>query len=476
MGKFKSLIFEDYEYGDVEVPEKYDDLDFEPPSAAQDNAQQVIDWKDEHGRDEVEGMTQTGWQRANQLADGVEVSPDVISRMAQFARHEDNKEVADEYEDTPWKDKGHVAWLGWGGDEGVEWAQEMQDKMDKIDQQNETVKLSKSKLKSTIKEELQKLRERRRSGARGQQYGGSYSNPSTNEFWESLPKKYKERIKKYTGYDELPEGHGIKAVEYPTDFYISGFRFGTFDQHDDWPEEIRSQMSSDPLVTEFNKNSGSITFKKKSFGYFGRDPRDLRDPNSEDIQKIQNAGYFKLAHYTHASVTDYETVGTAAKAADEVSSNPGHWRVYAHGPDGEFKDGDRRHEMSGVTFMNAYRSLNERQLKESKLRQIVREELMKEAASSSRIAQLLEGSYIENATVEPGGRVVLETRSGATVKFNVDSVSKRAVSISELDPIFGGSVVENAEGGEDELYVSLNNGYSFTIYMQNPANYYIYNR
>jgi hypothetical protein len=155
MAKFKSLLLEDYEYGDVDVPEKYDDLDFEPPSAAQQNAQQVIDWKEEHGRDEVAGMTQTGWQRANQLADGVEVSPDVIGRMASFARHEKNKEVANEYEDTPWKDKGHVAWLGWGGDEGVEWAQEMQDKMNKIDQQNE-MKLTQDKLRQVIREELMK--------------------------------------------------------------------------------------------------------------------------------------------------------------------------------------------------------------------------------------------------------------------------------------------------------------------------------
>jgi hypothetical protein len=159
MKSLKQILTEDYEYGDVEVPDKYDDLDFEPPAEAQDNAQQVIDWKEEHGEDEVEGMTQTGWQRANQLADGVEVSPDVISRMAQFERHEDNAEVADEYEDTPWKDRGHVAWLGWGGDAGVEWAQEMQDKMDQIDnQQNESVKLTEDKLRQIVREELNESR------------------------------------------------------------------------------------------------------------------------------------------------------------------------------------------------------------------------------------------------------------------------------------------------------------------------------
>lgn len=138
-----------------DVPEKYEDLDFTPPSAAQDNAQQVIDWKEEHGEDEVTAMNQTGWERAHQLADGDELSPDVVDRMASFARHEKNKEVADRYEDTPWKDNGKVAWLGWGGDEGIEWAQDMADKMDKRDQQNESMKLTETKLRQIIREELQ---------------------------------------------------------------------------------------------------------------------------------------------------------------------------------------------------------------------------------------------------------------------------------------------------------------------------------
>jgi hypothetical protein len=138
-----------------DVPEKYSDLDFTPPSKAQDNAQKVIDWKDEHG-DEVDAMTQTGWERAHQLADGEELSPDVISRMAAFERHEDNAEVSSEYEGEPWKDNGHVAWLGWGGRAGIEWAQDMEDKMDKIDKKNESVvKLTESKLRQIVREEIQ---------------------------------------------------------------------------------------------------------------------------------------------------------------------------------------------------------------------------------------------------------------------------------------------------------------------------------
>jgi hypothetical protein len=99
------------------------ELDLTPPAAAQDNAQQVLDWRDEHP-DEIEGMTETGWRRARQLAEGGELSADVVKRMAQFNRHRQNSGVADEHEGTPWRDAGHVAWLGWGGDAGVDWALE----------------------------------------------------------------------------------------------------------------------------------------------------------------------------------------------------------------------------------------------------------------------------------------------------------------------------------------------------------------
>lgn len=124
----------------ADIPEKYSDLDFVPPKAAQENAKKALRWRDEHGRDEVQGGTQVGWTRANQLAKGQELSPDIVDRMAQFNRHRKNSEIADEYEGTPWLDKGYVSWLLWGGDEGVDWAIRMADAMDTRDkQQNEIV-------------------------------------------------------------------------------------------------------------------------------------------------------------------------------------------------------------------------------------------------------------------------------------------------------------------------------------------------
>lgn len=101
------------------------------PKAATENAKKALEWRDKYGRDEVDAGTPVGWQRANQLAKGEALSYDVVSRMAQFNRHRKNSKVAPEFKDTPWKDRGYVAWLIWGGDEGVDWAMKTMDQFKK---------------------------------------------------------------------------------------------------------------------------------------------------------------------------------------------------------------------------------------------------------------------------------------------------------------------------------------------------------
>jgi hypothetical protein len=103
------------------------------PAAASKNAQKAIDWKEEHGRDEVTGGTEVGWARAHQLAKGEKLSRDVVSRMAQFNRHRKNSKISAEFKDEPWKDKGYIAWLIWGGDEGVDWAIEKMKEIEKTE-------------------------------------------------------------------------------------------------------------------------------------------------------------------------------------------------------------------------------------------------------------------------------------------------------------------------------------------------------
>ena len=106
--------------------ESYNDY----PESVSNNACKVLRWRDEHG-DEVNGMTQIGWTRANQLCGKENISRDTIARMAAFERHRKNAEVAPEFKDTPWKDAGYVAWLGWGGTTGIEWAKRKLDIIDR---------------------------------------------------------------------------------------------------------------------------------------------------------------------------------------------------------------------------------------------------------------------------------------------------------------------------------------------------------
>ena len=94
------------------------------PAAAKKNAQMAIDWKEEYGRDEVDAGTPVGWARAHQLAKGENLSADTVGRMSAFNRHRKNSSIKPELKETPWKDRGYVAWLIWGGDEGVDWATE----------------------------------------------------------------------------------------------------------------------------------------------------------------------------------------------------------------------------------------------------------------------------------------------------------------------------------------------------------------
>ncbi len=107
------------------------------PAAAKKNAKKALDWRDEHGRDEVDAGTAVGWTRANQLAKGEKISADTVKRMASFNRHRKNSSIKAELKGTPWKDKGYVSWLIWGGDEGVDWAMKKSKEIDNMKESNQ---------------------------------------------------------------------------------------------------------------------------------------------------------------------------------------------------------------------------------------------------------------------------------------------------------------------------------------------------
>lgn len=90
--------------------ESYDDY----PKAASENAARAIRLRDEY---DLKCGTLVGWQRANQLAKGENISRETIARMAAFERHRQNSTG------DPKESCGPLMWLAWGGDEGIEWAQ-----------------------------------------------------------------------------------------------------------------------------------------------------------------------------------------------------------------------------------------------------------------------------------------------------------------------------------------------------------------
>lgn len=116
-----ALFTEEYLELEEFVEELLDEKMFKVPSGAKGNAQKVLDWKKEKGS-EVKGMTPVGWARARQLASKSEIGLSTVKRMSAFNRHRKNATVDPKFKSEPWKDRGYVAWLGWGGTTGIDWA------------------------------------------------------------------------------------------------------------------------------------------------------------------------------------------------------------------------------------------------------------------------------------------------------------------------------------------------------------------
>lgn len=100
--------------------ESYNDY----PKSATENAKRALKWVEENGWGDC--GTPVGKIRANQLANGENISEDTISRMASFQRHQQHKDVP--YDEGC----GGLMWDSWGGTEGIEWAQRKLDEINKV--------------------------------------------------------------------------------------------------------------------------------------------------------------------------------------------------------------------------------------------------------------------------------------------------------------------------------------------------------
>lgn len=104
------------------------------PQSATNNARRVKNWIDKYGRDEVDGMTKVGLARMNMLIERRPFSLDMLKRTFSFLSRTKGggyNKINPDYKDTPWKDKGYVAFLGWGGQSMLSYAER---KLDQIDE------------------------------------------------------------------------------------------------------------------------------------------------------------------------------------------------------------------------------------------------------------------------------------------------------------------------------------------------------
>ena len=93
-----------------------------PPKGVQENGERAVRWIEE-GR-AGKGFTDTGRDRAHQLAKGDDVPEADLKKMhAYFERHEGDADAEgwSQGEDG-FPSPGRVAWDAWGGDEGRRWA------------------------------------------------------------------------------------------------------------------------------------------------------------------------------------------------------------------------------------------------------------------------------------------------------------------------------------------------------------------
>lgn len=125
----------------MSIPEKYQHINFVPPKEIASAAIKGLEYRQKAGgkgglnaqQAAKEGIG-SGVQRAVNLKNRDKISPDTIKRMFSFfSRHEKNKSIDPKHKDEPWKDRGYVAWLIWGGDPGFTWVKKVKQQMETAD-------------------------------------------------------------------------------------------------------------------------------------------------------------------------------------------------------------------------------------------------------------------------------------------------------------------------------------------------------
>lgn len=150
---FDSILFDPEKYIDflalrvagittASVPAKYSHIDFKPPEGVAKAAERGLEFRKKAGGKGGKSQSQakkdgtgSGVSRAQNLKNRNNISPSTIKRMKSFFdRHEKNKSIDPKHKGTPWKDRGYVSWLLWGGNPGRSWANKIVRQMEAADE------------------------------------------------------------------------------------------------------------------------------------------------------------------------------------------------------------------------------------------------------------------------------------------------------------------------------------------------------
>ena len=95
------------------------------PQGATNNARRMLEWREKYGRDEVTAGTPTGWTRANQLANGDNLSNQTLIRMRSYLiRAREDYRQAKKAGLNASNSKAIQAYMLWGGPRALTWVNE----------------------------------------------------------------------------------------------------------------------------------------------------------------------------------------------------------------------------------------------------------------------------------------------------------------------------------------------------------------
>lgn len=240
---------------------KYDHINFKPPEGVANAAAKGLEYRQKASPSNKGGLTPSqaaqegigsGVQRAVNLKNRNTLTPETINKMVGFfARHEKNKGVKPENKGKPYNDKGHVAWLLWGGDPGKSWCNKVKAQMEAADK--------KSKQASIF-----------RIAAR---YLTAGENEPTNpELWSKVVSLTKGEIKSLTHNGETVKGpnNGTGFQKYPT-AYANGWASKVYgDLGGGWKKKEKKAHLT--FKKTYKTAAGKHTLPKLPYAYDALDP------------------------------------------------------------------------------------------------------------------------------------------------------------------------------------------------------------